>query len=75
MSDAFACAPDGHCITCSDEGVRMRVADVQRDGLALCVGEDGSETEVMVDLVQPVRAGDDVLVHAGVALTRLGAAA
>jgi hypothetical protein len=56
-----------HCITCSDEGVPMRVRDVRDDGLAVC--EDG--VEVMTELVGPVAPGDDLLVHAGVALTRL----
>jgi hydrogenase maturation factor len=45
----------------------MRVTEVRPDGIALC---DGG-VEVMTDLVGDVRAGDDVLVHAGVALARL----
>ena len=49
----------------------MRVALVRDDGLAVCA--DG--TEVMLDLVDEVTAGDTVLVHAGVALTRLEEAA
>ena len=55
-----------HCVTCSDEGVPMTVQEVRADGTAVC---DGGE--VMVDLVAPVVPGDEVLVHAGVALTRL----
>jgi hypothetical protein len=43
----------------------MRVTEVG-DGLALCDG-----VEVMTDLVGPVAAGDELLVHAGVALVRL----
>ena len=57
---------DAHCVTCADEGVPMTVQDVREDGIAVC---DGGE--VMVDLVAPVKAGDTVLVHAGVALARL----
>jgi len=45
----------------------MRVRSVRDDGTALA--EDG--TEVMVDLVAPVEPGDELLVHAGVALARL----
>jgi hypothetical protein len=45
----------------------MRVRDVRDDGLAVC--EDG--VEVMTELVGPVAPGDELLVHAGVALTRL----
>jgi hydrogenase maturation factor len=64
------CAGD-HCITCSDEGVPMRVVEADADGLARCEGEDGATSEVMTDLVGAVTPGDSVLVHAGVALLRL----
>jgi hydrogenase maturation factor len=64
------CGSD-HCITCSDEGVEMRVVARQSDGLAVCIDDGGSRTEVMTDLVAGVTPGDRVLVHAGVALTRL----
>jgi hydrogenase maturation factor len=57
---------DDHCMTCSDEGTEMRVLDPGENGVAVC---DGGE--VMTDLVGPVRAGDVVLVHAGVAIARL----
>ena len=57
-----------HCVTCSDEAVAMRIRDVRDDGVAVC--DDG--VEVMVDLVAPVQRGDEVLVHAGVALARVG---
>ena len=56
----------GHCITCSDEAVPLRVAEVRDDGIALCEGG----VEVMVDLVAPVARGETLLVHAGVALAR-----
>jgi len=48
----------------------MRVLEVQPDGIARCEA-DGTESDVMVDLVAPVARGDNVLVHAGVALARL----
>ena len=38
-------------------------------GVAVCVDPDGARKEVMTDLVGPVRQGDEVLVHAGVALS------
>jgi hydrogenase maturation factor len=60
-----SCADETHCITCSDEGVPMRVTEVV-DGLAVCNG-----VEVMTDLVGDVSPGDELLVHAGVALVRL----
>jgi len=60
-----SCADD-HCVTCSDEGVPMRVLELGDDGLARCDGGD-----VMTDLVGPVAPGDTLLVHAGVALARI----
>ncbi|MBN1528852.1 MAG: HypC/HybG/HupF family hydrogenase formation chaperone [Thermoleophilaceae bacterium] len=63
-----------HCITCSDEGVPMQVESVdEARGLALCAAEDGARSTVEIALVEPVVPGDRVLVHAGVALTGLGA--
>ena len=58
---------DGHCITCSDEAVPLRVVEVRGDGIALCEGG----TEVMVDLVAPVVRDETLLVHAGVALAKV----
>ena len=65
----------GHCITCSDEGVEMRVVEVRPDALALCADADGAWREVATELVGAVAAGDRLLVHAGVALASLGGAA
>ncbi len=65
----------GHCITCSDEGVAMRVVSRTHDGLAQCVDDTGARSVVMTDLVGEVAQGDRVLVHAGVALSRLEEAA
>ena len=67
----MSCTADTHCITCSDEGVPMRVVEVVETGLALCSTEEGAASEIMTDLVGPIAAGDSVLVHAGVALARL----
>jgi hydrogenase maturation factor len=60
-----------HCITCSDEGIPMKVERIDEDrGLALCSNEDGSKSTVEIALVS-VEPGDRVLVHAGVALAEL----
>jgi hydrogenase maturation factor len=60
---------DGHCITCSDEG---RVAEVVGlNGPFTVVRSAGETEEVDTTLVEPVAPGDLVLVHAGVALSRL----
>jgi hydrogenase expression/formation protein HypC len=69
------CEHDESCITCGDVAVEMTVLRVDDErGLALC--ETGGEKEtVEIGLVGPVAPGDGVLVHAGTALQRLGAAA
>jgi hypothetical protein len=67
-------APPPHCITCGDEAVAMEV--VGQDGsLAVCRDDESQLHEVAIDLVEPVGAGDGVLVHAGVAIRRLEAGA
>jgi len=66
------CDTEGHCITCSDEGVPMRVETSNAEaGLAVCVDGDGRRTDVLTALVPDVRPGDQLLVHAGTALLRL----
>jgi hydrogenase expression/formation protein HypC len=66
-SGAGCDAASGHCITCGDEGIPMRVVEIGRDG-ALCADEAGATHEVAVDLVDGVAPGATVLVHAGVAI-------
>jgi hydrogenase expression/formation protein HypC len=63
-----SCGSD-HCITCGDEGLPMKVLRV-RDDLALCEDESGNHHTVELALVD-AGAGDQVLVHAGVALVTL----
>ena len=66
MTDS--CDTTGRCITCGDEGVPMRIVSVSSEG-AVCVTEDGTRHDaIAVDLVEPVAPGDQVLVHAGVAI-------
>jgi hydrogenase maturation factor len=71
-SNGAARCLDNHCVTCSDEGVPMRVESVA-DGLAVCVSEAGERGEVLSALVEPVSVGDVLLVHAGAALVKLPA--
>jgi hydrogenase maturation factor len=62
------CSSD-HCITCGDIAIEMTVMKVdERRELALCEAEDGTRQTVEVALVQPVRAADRLLVHAGTAI-------
>jgi hydrogenase maturation factor len=62
---------DDHCITCSDEGVEMRVlrVDPVRE-MALCEDEGGARSSVEIALVE-AHEGDTLLVHAGTALVRV----
>jgi hydrogenase maturation factor len=61
---------ESHCITCSDDGVPMRVLRIRDDALALCEDAEGSRHAVELALVD-AGTGDQVLVHAGVALVTL----
>jgi hydrogenase maturation factor len=65
---------DGHCITCSDAAEPMRVLslDTARE-LALCEDRAGARHTVESGLVD-AGVGDEVLVHAAVALAVLEAA-
>jgi hydrogenase maturation factor len=61
-----------HCITCGDDGVPMRVLRLDDErGLALCRDAEGARHTVETALVAPLAPGDEVLVHAGVALVAL----
>ena len=60
------------CITCGDVAVPMRVVEVdETTALALCVTEDGERCTVEIALVDAVAPGDEVLVHACVAIQML----
>jgi len=61
------------CITCGDVAIRMRVMRVSGDGLADCETDDGQASTVEIGLIDEVRPGDAVLVHACVAIQRLAA--
>ena len=65
-----ACDAHGHCITCGDVGVEMRVVRLD-DDLAVCEDAAGEVRTVEVALVDAVSEGDTLLVHADVALVRL----
>jgi hydrogenase maturation factor len=70
------CDHSSGCITCGDEAVEMRVLNVDAArGLALCANDDGERSSVEIALVDPVGAGDSLLVHAGTAIAHLGVTA
>ena len=64
---APACEETGHCITCGDEAIPMRVLEAH-GGTAVCLDEHGARHEVAVELIEPVAPEQRVLVHAGVAI-------
>ena len=74
--DETHCDPEGGCITCGDTALPLEVValDVER-GLALCTDVDGRRETVEIALVAHVAVGDQLLVHAGTAIAKLGKAA
>jgi hydrogenase maturation factor len=63
---------EGHCITCSDEALPVKVLSVDAEiGLALVMLRDETE-EIDITLVEGVVPGDMLLVHGGVAIAHLG---
>jgi hydrogenase maturation factor len=69
------CRTHDGCITCGDEAVPMRVRHVDEErGLALCEDGEGRRSSVEIALVEPVRPGDELLVHAGTAIARAASA-
>jgi hydrogenase maturation factor len=64
------CSAEPGCITCGDVAVVLTVAAVEGSD-ATCRDELGREELVAIELVGSVRAGDRLLVHAGVAIERV----
>ncbi|MDQ3506699.1 MAG: HypC/HybG/HupF family hydrogenase formation chaperone [Actinomycetota bacterium] len=58
------------CITCSDAGIPVRVIAIGNDD-ALCEDGAGNRAEIAVELVSPVRIGETLLTHGGVAIGRV----
>ena len=75
-NEDVSCALDaeGHCITCSDEALQVRVLNIdQENGLALVTIGD-TPAEIDITLVETVGPGDILLVHGGVAIARVNEA-
>jgi len=69
-SYAVDCSVVDGCLTCGDVAVEVKVLEV--DGFdAVCEDPHGQVGRVGIDLVLPVEVGSRLLVHAGVAITRL----
>jgi hydrogenase maturation factor len=62
---------DGHCLTCSDQAIPVKVLCVNHEtGLAqVTIGEETEEIDIT--LVDNVAPGDTLLAHGGVAIERL----
>jgi hydrogenase expression/formation protein HypC len=60
------------CVTCSDAGIPVRVVSVEGDD-ALCEDRVGNRAQIAVELVAPVRTGETLLTHGGVAIGRVKA--
>jgi hypothetical protein len=62
--------PEQVCVTCSDEGRMGEVVSPSADGMAAVRTARGVES-VATALIDPVAAGELVLVHAGTAISRI----
>jgi hypothetical protein len=69
LKEGDACT-DEVCVTCSDEGRLGEVLTARADGMATVRTANGIET-VATTLVEPVAAGELLLVHAGTAISRV----
>lgn len=69
VSQSVRSLDHGVCVTCSDVGTLVRVMSVEGDD-ALCEDAEGNRTRLAVELVSPVREGETLLEHGGVAIGR-----
>ncbi len=73
QSYGAVCAVVDGCLTCGDVAVPVTVVEAG-DPDAICADDHGTQGSVGIELVAPVRAGERLLVHGGIAITRLGEA-
>jgi hydrogenase expression/formation protein HypC len=71
LPDACTLEHDG-CVVCSDAGIPVWVVSVGGDD-ALCEDAAGNRAQIAVELVAPVRIGEVLLTHGGVAIGRVAA--
>jgi hypothetical protein len=69
-ADPPHCETDAVCVTCSDEGRLGEVVAASAEGMATVRTARGIEN-VATTLIDPVTAGELVVVHAGTAISRL----
>jgi hypothetical protein len=71
QSYSAVCSVIDGCLVCGDVAVPVTVIDASAPD-AMCEDEHGQRGLVGVELVAPVVEGERLLVHGGVAITRLG---
>ena len=59
------------CVVCSDAGIPVRIISIEGDD-ALCEDAAGNQTEIALELVEPVAVGEVLLTHGGVAIGKVG---
>jgi hypothetical protein len=59
------------CVVCSDAGIPVWVLSMDGDD-ALCEDAAGNRAQIAVELVAPVRVGEILLTHGGVAIGKVG---
>jgi hydrogenase maturation factor len=73
MGYGAVCSVVEGCLVCGDAAVEVTVVEPGEQD-AVCEDRNGGRGLVGVDLVGPVVAGDHLLVHGGVAISRFEAA-
>ena len=68
--DSYCTLDHDGCIVCSDAGIPLQVVSIEGHD-ALCEDAAGNRTEIAVDLVAPVKAGEVLLTHGGVAIAKV----
>lgn len=71
LQPGSATASSEHCTTCSDEALPVVVLYVDSERSLARVQDGEIHTEVDITLIEDPQPGDTLLVHGGVALTRL----
>jgi hydrogenase maturation factor len=59
------------CVVCSDAGIPVRVVSIEGAD-AVCEDAAGNQTQIAIELVAPVRTGEVLLTHGGVAIGKVG---
>jgi hydrogenase maturation factor len=67
----IACSLVDGCLVCGDVAVPVTVVEEMDERDALCEDPHGQRGSVAIELVGAVAAGDRLLVHGGVAISRL----